>query len=118
MRGKQTESTRQQYILILKKFLKLIDKSLPEKPTIQELGNASIRYLQTKPNLRKDLLDFRDHIEHLAPKTRAVMMIVLLNYLETNEIVLPKSLRNDLKIRGVEAISEEFIPTNHDLSQL
>ena len=110
----QAKNTKVTYSSILRGFFRI---SYPEMKD-SELDNMSIKYLESKPDVRADLVKYRNSLDKKAPMTRLIFLTCVLRFLEDNEISLPKPFVRNLKGKGNDAISEEFVPDNSDLAKM
>jgi hypothetical protein len=108
-----SDSTRELYAGSLKYYFRLHYPT--EQLSSQEL---SIRYLSEECDHKPDLIKFRDSLRHLAPKTRLVYLVVVIRWLEDNDIVLSPSFRRNIYGKETDAISEEYVPSNSDIARL
>jgi integrase len=107
----EAKNTRLAYMSTIKKYLSL------KYPNLSDIDEIGVQYIQSNPDVRSDLIKFRESIQSNAPKTRLSALTAVLRFLEENEISLPKAFLKNLKGRETESISEKYVPTNADLAR-
>ena len=121
LRQYESKPTRKNYSSILKNYLTTFYPQLKQikrrEDHTQQLDDISAQYLNEFRKYRKDLVDYRDTIIHLAPKTRITKFTVIIRFFEDNEIKFPKRFTRNLLGKETEAISEEVIPKTTDLKR-
>ena len=89
LRQYESKQTRKNYSSILKNYLSTFYPQLEQIKRREEhsqlLDDLSAQYLTETRNYRNDLIDYRDTIIHLAPKTRITKLTVIFRYFEDNE---------------------------------
>lgn len=109
-----SKNTRKAYRNGIRKFFKIINPTLKN----EDIDNYSLEYVSGEPNIRDDLVKFRDAIEQSPPKTLNLYLTCVAGYLTENGISVPSKLLSTLKGRGNEAISAEYIPTNEEIEHI
>ena len=105
---------RDYFKLFYPKLQKLKNKQLDK-----ELPEISLEYVCQDKDFRKDLLKYKEHISHQAPKTITTKIACMLRFFESNQINFNSNFtRNPYGKGSGEAISKEKVPTNEEIAKI
>ena len=117
-----SQSTRKIYYSALKGYFILLYpelKKLDKEQLHKQIDIKSIEYVQQDRDYRNDLIQYKEHISSLAPKTITTRIAAILRYLEDNQIEFNRNFTRNLYGNGSkEAITREHVPDNHDISKI
>ena len=107
-------STKKTYLFALKRYFRLIEPDLKD----EGLDEASTRYFLAEPDIRSDIIKFRDALLESPPKTRLLYLNVVVNFMNENGVTVPKHLVKNLNGKEKDALTEEYIPTGEDIARI
>jgi integrase len=117
-----SDNTSSSYRTSLSQYFTLIYPELNKAHKNQfnkELNDYSIKYFTKKRDYRKDVVNYRNSIDKMAPKTVISKLASIFRFLEDNHIEFNDNFKKNLyKGKGNEAISSEYIPNNQDIAKI
>ncbi|MHA1972480.1 MAG: tyrosine-type recombinase/integrase [Candidatus Hodarchaeales archaeon] len=127
LNAQRSKGTRASYATHLRNYFGFFHPHLLEvkrlegkkrEKVFKEIDKLSLEYVQRGSGYIEDLIEYRNEIEHYAPKTRVAKMAAVLSYLRFNQIHITDTHKNLLYYKNQEAISKEIIPTHEQVKKL
>ena len=115
-------NTLQVYRSTFREYFRFTYSELQNLPLLtldRRITVYSVQYFDENRDYRNDLLKYKKHISHKAPKTITTKIACLIRYFEDNYIKFTKSFTRNLYGRGsAETVSEEYVPNNNDIARI